>query len=902
MPTPLRPRDVKADPRRDVDAELRYHLDMRAAEFEAHGMSPDEARRAAAASFGDVDAVEEECVDIREERERVRRVATVRWNLAMDTRYALRTLRRSPLFTIAAVLTLALGIGGAAAVFTLVNGVLLRPLPYADPSRLVMVWSAGDFGGWTSTGMPLSAPDFLDIREQTRALSSIAAFRSSPYTLAGDAAGQGATMVAGVRADPALFRTLGVHPLLGRDLTADDALPGAARVAVIGYDLWQRRFGGDPRIVGRTVTLSGESFSVVGVMPSGFAFPRGAELLAGLQFRPRTELWTPLIFSDQDRAARGTENLAAVARIKPGFSTVDARVDLARIRQALAEEFPKLYGKIGFAAISLAEQAARPVRRGLLMLLGAVGFVLLIACANVANLLVARAARREREFATRAALGATRGRVFLQLVVENATLALTGGVLGLAAATLGTRALLGRLPHDLPRADDVVIDLRVVGVTLAAALLAGVVFAAATTAHAGASVAAAATGVRTTSGRGQRAGRRLLVAAEVALSLVLLVGAGLLTRSFVKLQSIQPGFDARGVMTAGLLAPVVGGFNPQRDGDKWAALFTQYAERLAAQPGIAASGGVSGLPLTGAEEGTNVRVDDRSLEDQPAHTNYSIVVGDYFGAMRIPLLAGRALNAQDGLGSPGAAVVSETFVRKYLPGLSPSQALGHRLGIGFPFGLQGPRAIVGVVGDVKTSSLDADAPAMMYLPIGQVPYPGMSLVARARSGAPTAALPRMRQSLAAVAPTLALSDERPLADVVAASISRQRFALAVTGAFAIVALVLSAVGLYAVIATSVSQRTRELGVRLALGAAPRDVRALVLREGLRVTGFGVVVGLAGAFAAARLLRGQLYDVGIADPLVYVGVAVLTAAVALAATWVPARRATEVDPVLAIRAD
>jgi predicted permease len=901
MPTPLRPRDVKADPRRDVDAELRYHLDMRAAEFEAKGMPPDDARRAAAASFGDVSAVEEECVDIREERERVRRRATVRWNVAMDTRYALRTLRRSPLFTIAAVLTLALGIGGAAAVFTLVNGVLLRPLPYADPSRLVMVWSAGDFGGWTSTQMPLSAPDYLDIREQTRALSSFAAFRSAPYTLAGDG-GAGATMVAGTRADPALFRTLGVRPLLGRDFTADDALPGAAHVAVVGYDLWQRRFGGDPKVVGRTVTLSGESFTVVGVMPRGFAFPRGAELLAGLQFPPRTELWTPLVFSEQDRAARGTENLAAVARLKPGSSIVDARVDLARIRQALAEEFPRLYGKIGFAAISLAEQAARPVRRGLLLLLGAVGFVLLIACANVANLLVARAARREREFATRAALGATRGRVFLQLVVENAALALSGGALGLIAAALGMRALLGRLPSGLPRADDVAVDLRVIGVTLAAALLAGAVFAAATAVHAGGGVGAAALGARTTAGRRQRLGRRLLVAAEVALSLVLLVGAGLLTRSFVRLQGIKPGFDERGVMTAGLLAPVGAGFNPQRDGDKWAALFTQYAARLAAQPGIAAVGGISGLPLTGAQEGTNVRVDDRSLEDNPAHANYTVVVGDYFGAMRIPLLAGRALNDRDGPGGPGAVVVSEMFVRKYLPGLSPSQALGHRLGVGFPWGLQGPRDIVGVVGDVKVSSLDAELSPAIYLPMGQVPYPSMSFVARTRSGEPATVLPRMRQSLAEMAPTLALSDERPLRDVVAASIARQRFALAITGAFAAVALVLSAVGLYAVIATSVAQRTRELGVRLALGATPGDVRGLVLREGLRVTGVGVLVGLAGAYAAARLLRGQLYEVGVADPLVYVGVALLTAAVAIAATWVPARRATEVDPVLAIRAD
>src|SRR5438067_486273 len=391
MPRPFRPRDVKADPRRDVDAELKYHLDMRAAEFEAQGLAPDDARRAAASSFGDVRAVEAECVDIRTERERVRRWRTWKWNAAMDARYAFRTLRRAPLFTTAAVLTLALGIGGAAAVFTLVDGVLLRPLPYAAPSRLVMVWTSGEGLYGPVSQWPLSAPNYFDIKAQNRTLASVAAFRSWPYTLVGDASTP-PEMLAGSRVDPALFRTLGVRPIIGRDFTDDDARMGAGRVVVLGYELWRRRFGGDPRVVGRMVALGAESYQVVGVMPEGFAFPRGAELPAGLGFRPRTELWTPLVFSEQDLASRGTQNLAAVARIKPGVTIDASNADMARVGRWLKEQYPRYFPKMGLGAISLTDQAATTVRRGLLLLMGAVGFVLLIACANVANLLVARAA------------------------------------------------------------------------------------------------------------------------------------------------------------------------------------------------------------------------------------------------------------------------------------------------------------------------------------------------------------------------------------------------------------------------------------------------------------------------------------------------------------------------------
>jgi putative ABC transport system permease protein len=462
--------DSKPNPRRDVSDELRFHLEMRTQEFIEQGMSPDDARRAALAAFGNVAEIEAVVRGERTHRARERRRRDWRRGVAMDVRFALRTLRRSPGFTIAAVLTLAFGIGAAAAAFTVVDGVLIRPMPYADPGRLVMVWTSGQSQRGVETQWPLSAANYRDIKAWNRSFQSIAAFRFWPYALAGDAGGD-PELLAGSRAAPELFATLGIAPLVGRAFTDAEARSGAPRVAVIAYDLWQRRFGGARDVVGRQVTLSRERFTIVGVMPRGFAFPRGAELPSGLQFRPRTEIWTPLLFDDQDLQRRGTLNLAAVARVRDGVSADQLRSDLGAIAARLTAEHPRFFGRgMGLNAIALKEQAVAPVRRGLVLLTGAVGFVLLIACANVVNLLIARTAGRGRELAIRTALGATRSRVAMQLVTENLVLTIAGATLGLAVATWGSRALLSLVPGDLPRADDVGVDVRVLFATVALAI------------------------------------------------------------------------------------------------------------------------------------------------------------------------------------------------------------------------------------------------------------------------------------------------------------------------------------------------------------------------------------------------------------------------------------------------
>jgi putative ABC transport system permease protein len=889
--------DSKPNPRRDVSDELQFHLEMRTQEFIEQGMSPDEARRAALAAFGDVSDIEAALRTERTQRAREHRRRDWRRGVAMDVTYALRTLRRSVGFTTAAVLTLAFGIGAAAAAFTVVNGVLLRPMPYADPSRLVMVWTLGQ-GLRGAETWPLSAANYVDIKNWNRSLESIAAFRSWPYTL-GDAGGD-PEMLAGSRVTPELFATLGVRPHLGRGFTDADGLTGAAKIAVIGYDLWQRRFGGSRAVIGRQVTLSRDRFTIVGVMPHGFAFPRGAELPSGLQFRPRTEIWTPLVFTEEELQRRGTANIAAVGRLSDGVSFEQARADLVQIAKRLAAEYPRFFStRMGLNAVALKEQAIAPVRRGLVLLMGAVGFVLLIACANVVNLLVARTAARGREFAVRTALGATSGRVALQLVTENLLLTLGGAALGLAVAAWASRALWALVPGNLPRADDVAVDARVVTLTIAVAAAAAVAFGLAAALHTGrGSLASGLQGLRATSGLGRRAGRRLLVAAEVALSLALLVGAALLTQSFVRLQSVSPGFEPDRTMTAGLLMPIGSSFNPDRDGARWSAFFTEYGERLGALRGVEAAGGVSSLPLSGAWESAGFVIDGRPrpASGQGPSAEFAVATPGYFRAMRMPMIAGRTFDSRDRAGGISVIVVNQEFARRYWPGES---AIGKRIFTGF-LGPKVPHEIVGVVGDARQLTLDTPVAPAMYFPVTQLPSPFLTFVVRTKGDDPTVALPLMRRELKAMDPALALHDVRSLRAVVDASLARHRFSMIVIGVFAAAAIALSMIGLYGVIAYSVAQRTREIGVRMALGARPLDVLALVLGEGARVAAAGVIVGLAVAVATTRLMRSLLYDVSTTDIGIYAFVALLTAAVAVLASYIPARRATRVSPTTALR--
>jgi putative ABC transport system permease protein len=554
---------------------------------------------------------------------------------------------------------------------------------------------------------------------------------------------------------------------------------------------------------------------------------------------------------------------------------------------------------MGLDAVALKEQAVAPVRRGLVLFMGAVGFVLLIACANVVNLLVARTAARGREFAVRTALGATRGRVARQLVTENLVLTLGGATLGLAVASWASRALLSLVPGNLPRADDVAVDLRVLAVTIAAAVATAVAFGLAAALHTGrGDLAAGLQGLRATSGVGRRAGRRALVAAEVALSLVLLVGAGLLTRSFVRLQSVSPGFDPDRAMTAGILLPIGSSFNPARDGTRWSAFFTEYAERVGALPAVVAAGGVSSLPLTGAVETTGFVIDGRPrpLPGRGPSADYNVASPGYFKAMGMPMVAGRTFDSRDRAGAVSVLVVNEEFARRHWPGES---ALGKRIYTGF-LGPDVPHEIVGVVRDARQLTLDTPVAPAMYFPVTQLPYPFLTFVVRTRAEDPAVVLPLMRRELKAMDPSIALNDVRSLRSVVDTSLARQRFGMIVIGAFAAAALALAMVGLYGVIAYSVAQRTREIGVRIALGAQRRDVLALIVGEGVRVTAAGVAAGLLVALATTRLMRSLLYDVSATDAATYALVALLTAAVAVLASYVPARRATKVSPTTALR--
>ena len=885
--------------RRDVTDEIGFHLEMRTREFIERGMSPEDARRAAAESFGDVAAIEAACQDERALRARQHARRDLLQGVSLDVKVALRSLWRRAAFTSASVLTLTLGIGGAAAVFAIVSGVLLRPLPYRDPARLVMLWWMGSDVRGTASQLPLSAPLYLDIRNAVPALASSAAIRSWSYTLS---EGGNPEQINGAKATPALFATLGVRPAIGRDFTERDAVVGAAPVAIISDGLWRRRWAADPTIVGKLITLSGERFTVIGVAPRAFAFPRGAELPSGLQFPLHTDIWTPLTFTDFDLKNRWTLNIAAVARLGDGIAPTTARTQLAKLAKRLDEQYLGGKGRIRLDAISLGDQAGAPVRRTLFIILGAVGLVLVIACVNVANLLIARTAQRQRELAVRTALGAGGTRLARQLVIENLILTGLGAVGGVVLATFATRVLLALVPGQLPRADDITIDWRVLLAAALSALLAGTIFGVAAAGYArGVPLASALSGgsARTTAGTARSASRRFLVGAQIALSLVLLVGAGLLVASFVRLQRVDPGFVPQGALTARVDYPIGATFDFNRDGPKWSAFYTELVDRAAALPNVTAAGAVSALPLAGNPESSGFAVEGRipPTAGQWPSAEYAVVAGDYFRAMGIRTLSGRTFTNADRAESPRVIIVSRELERRFFPN---DRAIGHRIICGCDF-TPGAREIVGVVENIHLTSLDAPFAPAVYVPETQMTYPGLALVLRTK-GNPSAVLPSLRRELRAIAPDFALQQVRTLDDVLSTSLARQRFSLILLAAFAVSALALAIVGLYGVIALSVGERRRELGVRLALGARPGTVLALVLGEGARIAAVAIVVGLLVSTLVTRLLRGMLYDSSSGDVLVYAAAAALVALVAMLSTFIPARAATRVDPAIALRVE
>jgi putative ABC transport system permease protein len=885
----------RSEPTRDVRDELQFHLDMRAREFMDQGLPEAEAREAARRAFGNVAAIDAELsvarlahVNSRERRESLR-------EFARDVTFAVRTLRKNRGYTLAALATLALGIGAATAVFTVADGVLLRPLPYGDPDRLAMIWLAQpEFGD----RLPLSSGFYNDaVTTGRRTFSSIAAFRSWPFTLTGSG---DAEQVSGARVAPSLFGVLGVRPALGHDFAPSDADSGAASVVIISHALWQRRFGSDPGVVGRSIELGGRPFKVLGVMPPGFAFPRGAELPTGLQFGLRTDIWVPLQLSTKDRTSYGTMNMSAIGRLRPGVSLGRAHGELSvPLQQFLKANAPKL--KLDYTLVTLKDQAATHVRGGLYLLMSAVAFLLFIACANVANLLLARTGARSREFALRATLGARRSRIARQLITENVLLAAAGSVLGVLVSVWATRAMLALVPGSMPRADDVGIDWRVAAGAALLAMAIGAAFGLAASTQVRWNRVAETLrdpGARATGGRATRVGRRALVVAEVSLSLMLIIGAALLATSFARLQRVDPGFRAEGTFTASITLPIATRLDFVNDAGAWARFFRQLDERLSQTPGVQSAGAISNLPLADAAEGGGFAIVGQPKPEpgQSPHTEYFVTEGGYFGTMGIKLVEGRTFDASDVREGARVAIVNRELAKRYFGG----SAIGQQIIPYFDFS-QGPRTIVGVVDDVQYGSLDSPATPQAYVPQQQMSYPGLNVVLRGTGDAATM-LALLKSAVREIDPKLAVSNPRPMTTVVAESLARRRFSMTLIGIFAGSALLLAMVGLYGVIALSVNQRRREIGVRVALGAQRGDVIRLVLGEGMRVTALGVLAGLLGARLLSTLVGSLLYDVSATSPSIYAAAAGVVVTVTLLATYLPALRAARIDPNLALRAD
>jgi len=802
-------------------------------------------------------------------------------SLIADLRYALRQLRRSPTFTIAAIVCLALGIGANTAIFTVINAVLVRPLPYPEPGALVMLFE-GTVGDATDRNS-VSPADFLDWRAQSRAFGRMAAI----YDLGVNLTGHGAPAeVPAELASADLFPLLGLTPVLGRTFTAREDAPGGGKVVVLSYGLWQRRFGGARDVIGQVVRVDDQPYTVIGVLPPG----------AGLVGQDRTpDLWLPLALDPaHDYRATDGRYLTAVARLEPGLTLAAAETDLRTVAARLEAEHPAFNGGWSVNVVPLTDYVTGPLRRPLLVLAGVVALVLLIACANVANLQLAQATARRREIAVRAALGAGRARMIRQFLIESLLLSLTGGVAGALVALWLTEALAASATARIPRLGTVNVDPAALGFTLVLSVAAGLVFglAPATQAtradlHEGLKQGArgAAGGTRT---------RAALVVGQVALALVLLAGAGLLLKSFANLQRVDLGFEPAHVLTARVTLPDARYHEPARQ----AAFFETLLARLNALPGVRSAGAINWLPLSGLRSATDFWFGGRPIPsdaEQPS-ADIGVVDPNYFRTMGIILRKGRGIESTDDAHHPGAVVVNERFARHYFPDQS---ALGQR--IFMPWGDTLVATIVGIVGDVKHAGVDSVAQPTIYWSMPQFPWSGMHLVLRADGDLrPLAsALPGVVQSLD---PDLAVADVRPLESYLGDSLARHRFSMTLVAGFAALALALTAVGLYGVIAYTVVQRTREFGIRLALGASPATVLRGVLRWGLQLVGAGMLLGVVGALAFTRALNALLYGVSATDPAVFAGIVVLLAGVGIAASYAPAKRATRVDPMVALRSE
>ena len=798
-----------------------------------------------------------------------------------DVRYGFRMLWKNPGFTFVAAFTLALGIGANTAIFSVVNAVVLRPLPFPDAHRLV--WFDGVNPAKGITESALSMPDYLDWRSQSDAFQSMTAFVQGSAILS-DENSEPERVPRGV-VTASFFPTVGVNPAQGRALLPEDELPGSEPVAVLSHGLWQRRFGGNPNVLGSKFTLSGRSFTVVGVMPAGFDYPG------------RAQLWSTLKTGGDDQR-RDNRYLHVLARLKPTVTLAEAQTQIDALSARFGQQYPETNGGQSAKLTGLQEWTTRGVRTSLLLLFGAVGFVLLIACANVANLLLARGAARRKEIALRTALGAGRPRIIRQLLTESLLLAFLGGAAGLVLSLFLTDLLIAISPADVPRLNEIKLDARVLGFTVGIVSLVGLLFGLAPAWQASKTdlneVLKDGGRSSSTEGRGRNRLRALLVVSEIALSLLLLVGAGLLIKSFVLLRDVHPGFDAKNVLTMRISLPGARYPEPKQS----ERFYRELTERVKALPGVEAAGATVSLPLGGSNFSVGrsfIREGRPLVPAESQNADYFVATPDYFKTMRIPVKAGRAFTEQDRADAPPVVVVNEGLARRIFPGEDP---VGKRLTVWRDEKFA--RQIIGIVGDVKSDRLDAETNSQIYVPHAQdAGWSGLSLAVRT-TVEPETLTAAVRGAVLSIDKNQPVHDIKTMDDVLAASVANNRLVVLLFGLFALFALLLATVGIYGVMSYSVAQRTHEIGIRMALGAQPADVLRLILKQGLALTLAGVGLGLAGSLALSRLLESLLYGVSATDPVTFGGLALLLTAVALAACYIPTRRALKVDPMVALR--
>lgn len=807
-----------------------------------------------------------------------------------DIRFALRQLTKNPGFSAIAVLTLALGIGANTAIFSVVNGVLLRPLPFKDPDRIVRVWHtppAKSFPGMTF--FSVSAANYYDWKRDNHVFERMAIYNYRGFTLTGVAQPQ---QVDASAVSSGFFETLGVSPLVGRIFNPEEDQPGHTNVVVLSYRFWQEHLGANADIVGHNIIMDGQNYLVAGVMPESFRFPEFAQV------------WTPMGWTDAERAVRGEHHSVVIARLRPGVDVKQAQAEMNTISSRLEQLYPADDKGWGALVVALHDDLVRDIRPALLVLLGAVAFVLLIACANVANLALAKMFSRQKEIAIRTALGATSWRVLRQVLTESVLLAALGGVLGIALAPLGQHLILSFLGDQMPGALTVHMDLAVLAFTACISVLTGIiagVLPAFRLAKSDINQALKQGLGRTDTSSGSHSTRRILVVAEVALSLVLLVGAGLMIRSFQQLQNVAPGFDSHGVLTMTAAVARAKFSQPQQ----FINFFEQVLQRVRALPGVETAGVIDDIPLDQNGSHQPIAIEGQpevAMADQP-EVDVRLISAAYLRAMRIPLLRGRDFSDQDVNGRPESILISESMAKRFWPAEDP---IGKRVRL--TFSPDQFREVVGIVGDVKLDSLDQSRPSpTLYVPLDQISASGpngwnsfpLTLVVRS-STAPGSMVSAVTNAIHQVDDAVPVRDVFTMDDVVEKSLSQPRFNMLLLGVFAGLALLLAAIGIYSVLSYSVRQRIPEIGIRLALGARVSDVLRMVVMEGMKPTLLGAAIGIVASLALGRLVASLIFQVKPTDPLTFIAVAAVLALIALLACIIPAYRASRVDPVIALR--